>query len=142
MLILGDDPALTSVEDAPVFTVPYEDPVTWPFLCQSAAALLLGDVLRPQLAPHLTHVILVVVEGGQGMAVLPLPISRFAGMRGKPLLGRAVHDPALGNLKFLRVWFFLHGAGSFGSLYEPQDVQRIVSPCTCPSSACIRTLPQ
>ena len=51
------------------------------------------------------------------MAVLPLAIGRFAGMRGKPLLGRAVHDPVLRNLKFLRVWFFVHGCGrSFGGV--------------------------
>ena len=41
-----------------------------------------ADVLRPQLAPHLTHFILVVLGGGLAMTVLPPPIARFTGIAG------------------------------------------------------------
>ena len=58
-------------------------------------------------------------------------------------MGWTMPNTDLGKYKFVRGWFFVHAcAGHSVSLYEPQDVQRIMSWCTCPSSACIRTLPQ
>lgn len=72
-------------------------------------ALSPSDVLGPQLAPHLPHFVLIVVGGGQRMTILPLAIGRFAGMRDKPFLGRAVPDTGPGNFKFFRDGFFVHG---------------------------------
>jgi hypothetical protein len=78
-------------------------------LPMSATALPLDDVLGPQHAPHPTHLVLVVLGGSQGMAVLPMAVCWFAGMREEPFLGRAVDDPSLRDAKFLGVWFFGHG---------------------------------
>ncbi len=46
-------------------------------------ALPPNDVLGPQVAPHLTHFIHVVVGSGYAVTVLPNAISRFAGVRNK-----------------------------------------------------------
>ena len=102
-----------------------------------------GDVLGPQLAPHLTHFVLVESAAANVCPSCHWPSAGLPGCATNfSLVGRCP-TPFLEISNSSGVGFLCTaGGGHSVALYEPQDVQRIVSPCTCPSSACIKTLPQ